>query len=541
MRIVSSPLSSAIDSALHTVIDPWVGGGSGPPAFNPDSLFGANDGGGVIAARDTGLCLFQDAAGTVPVTAVGQTVLSVRARNRPAFLMVWDPVGSTVEATYELDPQGYPAIKAGPSATGGWAYFRKRDGGLPVTSFSIVLSAMGAYRPDQTGVGTGWSVMGDADDTFEPYSYSGVYTTITEDAAEMRLTLADAPTLYEVPIAENIDMRPYVFSSRMSDGDSRFQVNLESAFDYPGPVAPFSTPVGVDFWVSAGDYWYGGVFITRDLDDEENYDTQVWCGDLAGITLVGPKPFYPLDLFLPGDRGLFADPNRISILFQARTGPTNPVTSPGQGVGWIANEHNSAFSLQRGVANSNYTYAGPGKLVGVASDTLTTQFSTPVFPGVTECTFAQAGFAKLPEMRTGANHAVSSFGPHNLSLADGVQIFVQIGVSTNRMQAQAAVVGSIGAINNIPDSEFDGAYVAGGVYDFAAGAQNQYTFFNDLDVTALGEVLPPTSGFRVGTSIWANANGLPYWNSAMFFIDRKLSSTELAQLKTWMRDNTPTS
>jgi hypothetical protein len=464
----------------------------------------------------------------------------VRARNRPAFLLVWDP--TSLPATYELDPQGFDSLRAALGDNTGWCYFRKRDGGVPVTAFSVVLTAMGAYGPNQVGVGTGWTVVGDAGSggAYEPYSYAGVYTTVAEDAAEMRLTLADAPALYEVPIAENIDMRPYVFSSRMSDGDSRFQVNLEPVFEDSGLVTPFSTPVGVDFWISPGDYWYGGVFITRDLDDEENYDTQVWCGDLAGITLVGPKPFYPLDLFLPGDRGGFYNPNHENTLFQTRTGPTVPVTGNGDPVQFMVDE-NGQFNLARTLAAPGFEFQN-GLLEASRGGALFGTLSSGNVAGFGQVTVVMGGVINTP-IPIEANTIALGFDVDNTTAFGGAGITINLAPSPSvRLLNWVPPSSSPTANMSIPANELGSPFVFGYRQDEAS--PTQHMFFNDVELTptiTYSPVTPQASGAEyIGTAGQDGAPVVSVFGGPAFFIDRQLSDTELAQLKTWMRDNTPT-
>lgn len=538
MRIISSPLSSAIDVALHPVISPrFISGGAPVPPFNPDSLFGAGDGGGVIDCGDLALCVFQDAAGTVPVTAPGQTVLSVRARNRPTFLMVWDD--TSLPVTYELDPQGYPALRAVLGENVGWAFFRKEDGGIPVNDFSIVLSAMGLYGPDQVGVGTGWTVAGDAGGTDEPYNYSGVYTVIDGDAAELTINLNDAPLGVSVPIAENIDGRPYVFSSRVSDGDSRFQINLEPVSEQVTTVPEAAVPVGIRFWISPGDYWYGGVFITRDLSDPENYDTQVWCGNLAGITLAPPTPFDPLDLFQPGDVGGFYNTNDMASLFQTRTGPTVPVTGNGDPVQFAVSQ-NGQFPLARGLAAQGLTFQD-GLLVAPTGNTVASLTSGNV-PGFEQCTIVMAGRVDTP-LPVVTNINAMQFDVDNTTAFGGGYIILNVRAAP-RLLMGTWVPPAENPIVNMPitDTELTAPFVFGARFDEAS--PSQYMFFNDTESTptiAYSRVTAQASGAEyIAFAGLATDPSVSVFAGAAFFINRLLTDTELAQLKAWMRANTPT-
>jgi hypothetical protein len=69
--MIRSPLSSPLRSALSSAFDVRRGGGA--PAFTPLALFSSGEQGAWYDPSDFST-LFQDAAGTVPVTAAGQPV-----------------------------------------------------------------------------------------------------------------------------------------------------------------------------------------------------------------------------------------------------------------------------------------------------------------------------------------------------------------------------------------------------------------------------------------------------------------------------------
>lgn len=71
---VATALAVAVRRAIHgNPVPPDNGGVIVPPAFNPASLFANGEQGAVYDPSDFST-MFQDAAGTVPVTAVGQPV-----------------------------------------------------------------------------------------------------------------------------------------------------------------------------------------------------------------------------------------------------------------------------------------------------------------------------------------------------------------------------------------------------------------------------------------------------------------------------------
>jgi hypothetical protein len=369
-----------------------------------------------------------------------------------------------------------------------------------------------------------------------------VYTVVTEDAADIRLTLADAPTTYEVPVLENVDMRPYVFSSRMSDGDSRFQVNLEPVYEYPGPVTPFGVPVGVDFWVSPGDYWYGGVFITRDINDIENAETQAWCGNLAGITLVPVAPFNPLDLFLPGDQGGFYNTNDINSLFQTRTGPTVPVTANGDPVQFAVSQ-NGQFALARSLtaANPGFLYQN-GLLEAPIGSAQFASLNSGNVPGFGQVTVVMAGVIDTP-LPVETNITAMGFDVDNTTAFGGANIAILLRSNPTLRLLNWVPPGSSPSVTMaIPEAELTSPFVFGYRQDEAS--PTQYMFFNDNESTPTLEYAPVTAQASAAEYVGFAGNvtdpPVQVFNGSAFFINRLLSDTELAQLKTWMRANTPT-
>jgi hypothetical protein len=518
--------------------DPFVGAGG---AFNPSSLFGPNDGGGVIDIGVMSSC-FQDDAGTVPVTATGQVVRSIRAVNRPTFLMVLDP--DNLEATYELDPQGFPALKAAPSAeTRDWAYYLKGDGGLPLTDWSIVMSALGTYGSGlNIGVGTGWSLFGNSTGDYgEPYEYAGLYTVQPAgDSAEILSTLDEGTQTF--PVVENIDGRPYVYSTRSAAGEVDYQVNLEPVIETPNGVAGYPAPVGIKFWISPDDYWYGGVFITRYLSNNENLDTQIWCGNLAGITLVPVAPFNPLDLFNPGDQGGFYNTNDINSLFQTRTGPTVPVTADGQPVQFAVSQ-NGQFALARAVtaANPGFLYRN-GLLEAPVGSAQFASLNSGNVPGFGQITVVMAGVIDTP-LPVETNIVAMGFDVDNTTAFGGGGITIILRASPFiRILNWIPPGSSPTASMNIPAAELIAPFVFGYRQDEAS--PTQYMFFNDTESTPTIEYAPVTaqaSGAEyVGFAGGATDPPVRVFTGSAFFINRLLSDTELAQLKTWMRANTPT-
>ena len=532
---VRNALAQAISVVVWAIVDaPFVGDSSG--GFDPADLFGAGDAGGVFDIERMDLC-YQDLNGTVPVTALGQIVLSIRAVNRPSFLIKFNSAFDPVACVYARDPQGYAYLHdTNLAPTASWTVYGMEDVGEPVSigEYTCVLSSIGLYESNNDTLGAGSTVVGDTTGAQTPYSYSGVYAVDDGGGAfdvYGSITIDGAPLVAPF-LGETLDDRPFVFAVRVRDGEQTMQINLEPEVLGVGVQALFPAPVGMRIWVGARGGWYGGVIISRWLDDTELLDTQNWSAALPGINL-SPVVFHPLDLILPGDVGGLYDPNIITSLFQTRTGPTVPVTADGQPVHYIVNQAGQ-LDLARPTTASGFTFDNGG-IVGIASNTLSSALTTTPVGAMDAVTVVASGYVDVVAMRTGDNNVIESFGP--FSVTAGINVSVTIGAVNNRVAAADAGT-TIGAIPAVPDAQFATPYVVGGVYDYVGLTQT--TFFNDIEVTQDIAVAPATTGVRMGTGVFASGAAATYWSGPTFFVNRKLNVVELANLKAWMRANTPT-
>lgn len=526
--IVQRALSTAVSSAVRSIVDAPAAGIGG---FNPDDLFLPGNVGGVLTVS-MATC-YQDAAGAVPVTAVGQWVNSIRATDGT----LWDWSGYTDAATYEIDTDGYAHLRSvtGPPS-GGWGLAPVGLAPGDWREMSVVVTANGLLANEAGAIAAVGFFTSDGGSP-DASGYEMVTSPNVDYAGNTQVFWTDISTY--TPVS---DVRTTITSGRVRAAGSTLRINAEPDATSPTGYNPLPGPnpiVGV--LVSYDSSFYGAVVINRYIDDAELAATIVWSEGLADVDMSpfappAPPVFHPLDLFLPGDVGGFYDSRDMSTLFQARTGPTNPVTANNQPVGYIV-DLNGQFDLARPIVNQPYTFRDGG-LIGVASNTLTTSLVSQNLSGFTEMTFAQSGYVDVVAMRTGDNQLINSFGPFDITLADGAQLFIQIGVTTNRLHVQNQPNGAIAAIANIPNAEFSAPYVCGAVLDFVN--PGQFAFLNDLEVTTGSSVQAPSAGFRIGTSVWASGSVAQYWQGISFFINRKLSTTELAQLKAWMRANTPT-
>jgi hypothetical protein len=513
------------------------------PGFNPDSLFAPTDIGGVFDISRMDLC-YQDLAGTVPVTAVGQEVLSIRSRNNPAFLVSFNPIYSPTPCTYELDSQGYPYL-FDTNPTGQWTVYGREDSGSAtgINAYTVTLCGIGQYESGNDTLSAGSTVIGDTDGAASPYTYSAVYATETPpESGTFVVTgglVTDADGLTLPYTGEGLDNRPFVFAVRVTDGDQTMQINLETEGQYNGVASAFPPPVGMRLWIGSEGGWYGGVLIGRWLDDEENYNTQVWCGDLAGITLVGSKPFYPLDLFLPGDRGGFYNPNHENTLFQTRTGPTVPVTGNGDPVQFMVDE-NGQFNLARTLAAPGFAFQN-GLLEAPRGGALFGTLSSGNVAGFGQVTVVMGGVINTP-IPIEANTLVLGFDVDNTTAFGGAGISINLAPNPSLRLLNWVPPGSSPTANmSIPANELGSPFVFGYRQDEAS--PTQHMFFNDVELNPTITYSPVTSQASgaeyIGTAGQDGAPVVSVFGGPAFFINRRLSDTDLAQLKTWMRENTP--
>lgn len=281
MSRLTTPLTTAIAVSLGTTGE---GAGGASPEFDPASLFGAGDFGGVFDIARMDLC-YQDLAGTVPVTALGQTVLSIRSYSNPAFLIKYNAGYSPTPLVYGEDSQGYPCLLDA-NTTQEWTVYGVEDAGVgtagDVLAYSVVQTAFGVYSSGNATLGAGSTVIGIGE-----YTYGAVYATeIAPGDIEVTSTVNTNTTsntsVYDGP---SLDGVPFVYATRVEDGLQVTQVDLEPEDAYNDPQPPFVAPVGMRFWTGAEGGWYGGVIISRFLSNAETLQTQNWCAALAGKTL----------------------------------------------------------------------------------------------------------------------------------------------------------------------------------------------------------------------------------------------------------------
>lgn len=246
--------------------------------------------------------------------------------------------------------------------------------------------------------------------------------------------------------------------------------------------------------------------------------------------------FNPLNLFKPGDRGGFYNPNVISSLFQTRAGPTVPVTANNDPVAYIVDQ-NGQFDLSRTLAGRDFVYfdgllgtpSSVGQLVNLTSGNI---------PGFEQLTLVMSG-AISTDLPITANTDNALFLE-----ADNTNAF---GGATIRLDVRASPRIVLGtwvppdqnptASLNVPDTALVDGFVFGARLDTTSATQ--YMFFNDLESTptiAYSPITAAASAAEFG-GIGEEAASMVSIATFAFFIDRWLTDTELAELKQWILDN----
>lgn len=257
-----------------------------PVPFSPLTLFSPTDRGGVFDIARMELC-YQDAAGTVPVTALGQDVLSVRAVNNPStLLLVHNDTLATPPPVYAEDSQGFPCLQAvelvAPTAMVG-----SLGGTAALDAWTSIQAYLGPYTGETNGPLGGQTLVGTpgAED-----NYGGTYcydsnTNVYSSVSVYSSSPLETGTVV-APVVENIDSVPFVQTLRVQDGQQSVQTNLEAQIDGSFAVSSAPSPVSTTVAIAASAQWYGGVFIDRWLSDTELVPTQKWVAALAGKTLA---------------------------------------------------------------------------------------------------------------------------------------------------------------------------------------------------------------------------------------------------------------
>jgi hypothetical protein len=103
--MLTSPLSSPLRSALSSAFAVRRGGGA--PAFDPATLFASGEVGAWYDPSDI-TTLFQDSAGTTPVTAAGQSVGRMNSKGGGVHHLT---ATGTARPVYQVDGSGFPYLQ----------------------------------------------------------------------------------------------------------------------------------------------------------------------------------------------------------------------------------------------------------------------------------------------------------------------------------------------------------------------------------------------------------------------------------------------
>ena len=251
------------------------------PPFNPDNLFGVDDRGGVFDVNDMSR-YYQDPDGLVPITALGQAVLSFRPRNNDDLYVVADSSGDWI---YTQDVNGFRCLSYINPASGVYSKAAEHlfTDGL-FNSGTFVGTSAGQVEEFATpffGANCGIYAY---DYTDGLYAYGGTSVAGGEVYASISVygDTQSTPIPPEIPV----DGVPSVFSWRCQIGEQTVQVNRGDEFVHDAPYVETET-IGGSINVYCYEYsrWYGGVAINRYLTDTELANTQQWCADLADVIL----------------------------------------------------------------------------------------------------------------------------------------------------------------------------------------------------------------------------------------------------------------
>lgn len=259
MQLVRKPLLPI----LRKITDLRKAGGVAPPAFSPAELFSSGQVGGWYDPSDLST-LFQDTAGTVPVTASGQSVGLIRDKSGNGLHLALN------SGTITYNTTGKPKL-----VFNGSGYF-SRNIALAGTQAAFAIAIGLGAKPAASsrwlcsGNNAAFGVM-DCYTTSAAGSYGGLYTDGTAGTGD--LFMSDAGVNFAVP---------HAMAARTLAGKSSLDgaITTQSAGNpnWAGVTRLTLGAVQLDsgpFGLATGDF-YGGIFRTTEWTDAEDAKIATW-------------------------------------------------------------------------------------------------------------------------------------------------------------------------------------------------------------------------------------------------------------------------
>lgn len=308
--------------------------------FDPKDLFGVGDGGGAydISRLNT---LWQDEAGTIPVTADGQVVKRVDdISGNNAHLI--ETTAYPQEQVYHTDGTLHWLSSTVGDGSSGRYTMASPNGSIAMWPYMTLVS--GIFLPDDLLTHNALN-MGSTNPAVD---YCRIDLGVNTGNGNTRTTARRLDQTGSLPAVQlaNGPSQPTpsanaVYSAAFDNTSIRLfkdsmQIGANAAT--PWEQAKRSTDMDMRLYNSGTtERFYAGVAIDRTLTDEERQATEEWCAKRIGR-------FDPKDLFGPGDGGGYYDISQIGTLFQD-TALTQPVTAAGQPVRGILDLSGNGMTL----------------------------------------------------------------------------------------------------------------------------------------------------------------------------------------------------
>lgn len=253
--------------------------------FDGSTVFEPGDVGGVFDISRMDLC-YQDDAGTIPVTALGQDVLSIRATNNAGMLIVFNDTYNPTPCVYAQDANGKFCLTDADGTGTQWVVYGIESAGGPtsVEAYTCVSAGKGIYNQATSTLGCGSTVIGDTDGTKTPYAYSGVYAN---HIAGTNYNVFGDVRIDEVPNLDSwngssLDGVPFIYTVRGGNNYQTSQINNAPVVTFNNPQPMFDAPVGMRIWIGVEGSWYGSVLIGKLLSDPQVAEAKFLLATLSG-------------------------------------------------------------------------------------------------------------------------------------------------------------------------------------------------------------------------------------------------------------------
>lgn len=259
------PLQPALQAPLRSALEPRIVAGGSPPAFSPADLFSGGETGAWYDPSDI-TTLFQDSAGTVPVTASGQTCARIN-----------DKSGNNQHLLTAAGTVTYQVVSGKGCLRGDGSAHMVRTGVAWGSAF--LCSALAFNVTDKPGSTEYWFCMG-SDSTFTLLSNylssnAGVFGGLYVDGSAGSLDVTQSDVGIDYAVGHTLSTltrtgRVTVDGVQVTAGGAIIDVSTFSRINL------FCVEFGSGpFGIATGDF-YGGIMRLVEWDDATDLEIHAW-------------------------------------------------------------------------------------------------------------------------------------------------------------------------------------------------------------------------------------------------------------------------